>query len=139
MRYAHFVLITWVLLASCSSREQVDKAKYSQWGVIDKSSFLELKSVELDSMQFADGNYRFLMNGVIQVDDQQHRYSILMKCSPFVGGTQNVISHNFPFIKIDSDTFTCSVYRAEKDLITEWVSGPKYLRLHIDRKLISAR
>lgn len=139
MRFPAVFLCSVSLLFGCKSALDQEVEKYCQEGILSEKSKFDLKNVLLDSVQFADGNFRYLMSGDLQLNGTKHSYSIVMKYNPFCSDLDNVISHNFPFVNYDSDTFSCYVYRANDDLITEWVCGMKYLRLHIDKDLISVR
>ena len=130
-----FVLLT--LLLGCSDREMKTETDCIQQNILHEGAKLELIHARLDTVQFSDGLFKYLLNGELTLEGKDFPYSVMLKKDPFNADFDNVISHTFPLAECDSNSFDCCVYRANDDLIVEWKCTGKRLRLRIDRKLIS--
>jgi len=136
--HRHFFLaFSSVLLLGCNQGLSGNGNKCVQDEIMNSSAQLEMQKASVDSIQFADGTFRYLFEGDFNVDGKKHSFSIMMRRNPFNAGLDDVLSYNFPLEEYDTSQYSCCVYCAENDLIAEWKSPGKRLRLHVDRKLIS--
>jgi hypothetical protein len=137
MHWHFFLAFSSVLLVGCGQSKDRNANRCVQDQILNSSSQLEMQKASVDSIQFSDGAFRYLFKGDFNVDDKKHSFSIMMINNPFNAGLDDVLSYNFPLEEYDTSQFSCCVYCAENDLIAEWKSPGKRLRLFVDRKLIS--
>lgn len=136
MHYALMTVAAWLLLIACSE-EKVAEAPYTVQYGLSGNAAVHLRHVHLDSMLFADGRFRYVLDGDAQMGNAQGHFSVMLTGHPFSRKKFHVLSTNFPFESI-SDTFACDVYRAKEDLVIDWRSGIKQLKLVIAPTAISA-
>lgn len=130
-----------ILFVSCSQEKGAEKKEKEliTWsGKI--SNHAELKLVEefkLDSVQFTDKNYRYLLQGAIMMGKERQTYSLLFKNHPLSQLKSEVIDWNFPLEKIDSSTYNCFFNQTGGGYYVKWINSENELRIFIREDFIS--
>lgn len=128
-------LLAFFFLSACSIENA--PVPYSvQYGILPQNSEIQVQEVKLDSIQFADAKFRYVVSGSATIAGSRRDFSVISMRHPFKENI-GVVAHVFPLANIDSAEYTCSMYSAEENFVIDWINGAKRLKLVFPRSLIS--
>ncbi len=133
-----FGMAFFLILVACSTKPGSKSPYTVQYGILPASTKLQMQGVQLDSIQFADAKYRYVLTGTFLVGREERRFSLMLKSRPARFERCEVLFHAFPLKDIDSSAYTCSVYPAAQNMVIDWENGVRRLKLVFDQELISA-
>ena len=132
-----------LLFSRCSYHQNVEKqesALISWTGSLSKNSNLKLiEEFKLDSIQFTDREYKYLLQGAIIIGKERQTYSLMLKNHPLDIEKNEVIDWNFPLEKLDSTAYNCFFRQTEGGYYVKWINSKSELRIFIKEKFISER
>ena len=130
-----------LLFSGCSHNQKVEKQEkvaISWSGDLSKTLNLKLvEEFELDSIQFTDQEYKYLLRGAILIGKERQSYSLMLKNHPLSSDKNEVIDWNFPLELIDSTTYKCFFRQTEEGFYVKWINSENELRIFIKEKFIS--
>lgn len=123
------------LAGACTN--EIAPSPYSvQYGILPENSQIKVQEVKLDSIQFADAKFRYVVSGHATIAGKRRDFSVISLGHPFKENS-TIVAHVFPLRDVDSSKYSCSMYGAEKNLVIDWMQGQKRLKLVFRRSLIS--
>lgn len=130
-----------MLFSSCSHEEITEKKEKPliTWsGKLSKHTELKLvEEFKLDSVQFTDKNYRYLLQGAIMIEKEKHTFSLMLNNHPIATVKNKVIDSNFPLEKIDSSAYNCFFNQTDGGYYVKWINSENELRIFIREDFIS--
>lgn len=123
------LLLCVLALSLLQCRKEIGIDPYSvQYGLVESKEAITVHSTQLDSVQFADGLYRYFLRGTIS-NGKEHGNFLL--CTEGIPAAMNsrMISHRFSFGKESAQDYSCKVFWAENDRVIEWREEAKLLRI----------
>lgn len=141
MRKAFFICFGIFTLVCCETEMVAEEKIVVSWsGATGKNAILKLdKGFYLDSIQFADGLYKYLLTGAIFLGKEKNTFSLMIRNHPLRLGQNVVERNNFPLRKYDSTEYSCCISKEDGGCSIEWTNDNDKLMIFADENTISGR
>jgi hypothetical protein len=104
--------------------------------MIGTNTEIQLKSISLDSVQFTDGNYNYVLTGVLGESGKTHLFSLILDKHPAMALPNNLIKSSFPFPHHSNDSMQCWVFKSGDYLEILWENPTQRLRILIEESTL---
>ena len=135
MNVRSILFLSFIVLGSC----KIDKSSSGivvQNGLFNEKTEIQLYSIKLDSVQFTDGDYDYILAGVLRESENTYPFSLMLDRHPTSVSQNNLIKSSFPFPKHAVDSMRCWVFRSGDQLEILWENPTKRLRILIDETIL---
>jgi len=130
-----YFLCTYLLLMSCENEDITLKEINYQGIDIATSRPIVKGEFELERVQYSTGEIRYVLTGVLELNEEDRKYAIVTIGDPRVEAFE-IVHCSFPLEDTDSLEYSCALFIQDKMCEVTWTRDDK--RLFI-RNSISAR
>lgn len=141
MHKALFLVLVFFSLIGCERNVEKKEKALIIWSG-ESPDNLDLSLIEdfkLDSIQFTQSTYKYLLQGVVILKKEKHTFSLMFDRHPLKSGKHEVFHWNFPLEEIDSTNYNCYFQSTEGGYYVKWINSENELRIFIKENFISER